>query len=143
MSDHYFREPYTAKDYLKTIALGILVTGLAILVQKYVEEGQVRPLFSLLSNGFLAAGALLFGGGVLSWVKKDGLFNIFSFGFGQAFRSVSTTFNPTYEKRDRDDYFSYQQRKAIERRTNIPWLVVGLGFLLLAILFTFLFYQFP
>lgn len=140
MSSYYHHDPFEAKDYLKAIGLGIVIFLLAIYLQKYVEEELVKPIFSLLSNASLAAGGLLLGGGVLSWVKKEGMFDIFSFGFKQAFNTIAGMVSTSYSYREGLDYFEYRKEMAEKRRVNLPWIIVGAGFILISIVFTVLFF---
>lgn len=144
MATPYHRDPFTFKDYLKAILLGLGLFLLTFYIQKYVNRnGPERNLFSLLSNSCLAPTAVLLGGGVLSWIKKDGQFDVIFLGFRNMRNTFRGGFSQTlYEDRPQNLY-DYRQEKEAERRVNMPWLLTGAGFLLLCIVFVILFYKVP
>ena len=144
MATPYHRDPYTFKDFFKAILLGLGLFLLTYYIQCYVnKDGPGRNIFSMLSNSCLTPTAILLGGGILSWIKKDGQFDVLFLGFRNMKNTMRGGFSPQlYEDRPQNLY-DYRMEKEAERRVNLPWIITGLVFLLLSILFAVLFYKVP
>lgn len=136
----YHHEQFTWKDYLKAVFWGVVISLVALLIQKAVETEVQRPVLAALSNAFLAAAAIQLGGGLLSYIKYEGFFDVMFFGFKQLFytlgQSIRGEREMTYLPADINAYKDEMEQK---RRVNIPWLVSGGVFMLLSIILALVF----
>ena len=131
----FHKEPFTWRDYLRAVITGIITALLAFYLQKSISEN--RSLFTLISNSLLAGAAILLSSGALSYVKKEGFFDVSIVGFKQMFYTLDRTFSGDREMRNIPNVHDYRQEMIPKRRVNLPFLIVGLVFLSLAIFSAF------
>ena len=122
------------------------VAGLAIVIaysilKGILQETETIQVILILSNAFLLAGVLLLGIGLLSLVKKEGTFD----GLFYSFHSVRMAYtkrmyNEVSEAtKDKETYYDYKQNAKAKRKVAWHMIVVGAGYLLVAIVFTIIF----
>lgn len=124
------------KKYCYAIGVGVLLFAAHWLMHKLPEEHGAYDVVCALANAFTLPGVLLAAVGGLTWCASKGTFDLFSYG-------VSMTigrFLPLGKKNvfhSGEKYYDYVERKRGERGAWLKeCLVVGLGFLFVAIVFT-------
>lgn len=136
----FHHDDFEKKDYLKAFALGLGLTVLAIVLQELAASDTRRPLFSLLSNGFLFAGTILFAGGVFSWIKKEGFFDVAIVGFKQLTYIVENSLRGDKNLDYMPDVQSYREKMVYQRRVNKPLLYNGLIYFVLSLIAALFYY---
>lgn len=131
------------KKWIKRIILLVLDLSLAVGIaySRYTNpmvEGGISVFYAL-ADGFIIIGFLNFGFGALLRVSSTGFFDIFSF----SVKSFLNFFIPRSMLTTKEDYYEYKVRKA-EKRKNRPvsydTFFIGIGMILLAIVFNILVY---
>lgn len=108
---------------------------------------SARGLFSLesasaivacISDGFFVAGFLFAGVGALIWLSSTGTLDIISYGF----KSLLVLFTPYKKKVGEGGFYEYKVRQK-EKRKGVPFQIlwVGLGYVLLSLMFTLIYYN--
>ena len=109
---------------------GLLVTVVILWMQNAFTEKEPLLFLQALSNATFVAAILLLGFGLLTFVAKEGVFDMLAFGVKTLFRSLRR--HPT---EGRVDYYTYVQEKRKKRSVSLHLLSAGLIFLGVAILF--------
>ena len=92
----------------------------------------------ILSDAFLAAGAVTAGIWILSRVASAGFFDLFSY----SFRELGNRLNPARREEKPERFYEYKTRIAGKRKKGgYSMLLVGIGCIALSILFLILFYR--
>lgn len=127
------------KRFLKysiSAAVG-LVAAIALMFSRGILGAQgVNEVMHILSDSFFVPGAVLCGVGLLVVVSNGGFFDIFAYGF----ISFASVFKKDVKKRKYKDYVEYKQAQRGEKRNVWFLLIVGLAFIVLAIIFLIVFY---
>lgn len=130
------------KNSLKKYLVAIILAGVAAF-----GIMSARGLFSLdnapavmacISDGLFVAGFLFAGIGALIWLSSTGTLDIISYGF----KSLLVLFTP-YKRRIGEGGFYEYKVKQREKRKGVPFQIlwVGLGYVLLSLLFTVIYYN--
>jgi hypothetical protein len=119
----------------KLIALlvGLLLWGLAVLVQLEESPTDVQGWVRVLSNGALIPGVLYLGLSALSWIAGDGLFD------GIKYATSCLWIHLKGEQKRYATYYDYIHRPKKER-TGSAMLWPGVFYLLCALVLTGIFY---
>lgn len=123
------------KGYLITTAIGAVLT-IWILFARGVFAGYMpaATLMKALSDGFFVPGVLITGVGLLVWVAGEGTFDIMAYGV----KLLWDVFRNEWES-----FHDYKARKGEKGKPAVSFILhVGVLFLLLAGVFTGLFYAF-
>lgn len=101
-----------------------------------VTERTTADVMTILSDSFLVPGVLFAGIGGLSWAASKEAYDGLAYGMRTFFRSLIPG-----KTREHVSYYDYKKEKAENRK---PWdavsLIVGAGFLVLSLIFTFLYF---
>ncbi len=97
-------------------------------------------MMKILSNAFFVPGVLFVGVGSIIFVSNVGYFNLFDFGFKQLFNQFGPKEKRKAFREKYPDYYTYNKEKQKERAQYTFILFPGIFFILLAVLFTVLFY---
>lgn len=111
------------------------IVSLAVMAYRGLFGGDLTTgeTMMILSDGFFVTGALFLGLGLLMWVGGEGMFDMLGFG-------VKLVFDVAF-KHEWENYRDYKARKAEKEKVPVGYLTwVGLGGILLAAVFTGLFY---
>ena len=92
------------------------ITVVAVLVLAFIlglfKATNAKEAIKTICDAFFAAGVLMAGVGILSWIGKGGSFDIFSY----SGKVIGYKFKP---KAHLENYYDYKQEKAKNRK---PWL---------------------
>lgn len=116
------------KTYLILIGIALLVTVLVAVSEGLFSSLTLLEVLRSLSDGFFLGAATVGGIGLLQWCRNEGAFDGISY-------SVSSFLHYTFGKsRERkENYAEYVERKHAKAKSIKEFLIVGLGFLLVAI----------
>ena len=127
--------------YVFAAAAGLLITFSICLLNGVFRETDSALIVRYLSDAFLIPGVLLTGIGLLSYIKKEGAYD----GLGYTFHTMKRTFamrhyrDPIEEGSEDRTYFGYKQQVKAKRKVAWHLIIVGGGFLLIAIALTIIF----
>lgn len=125
----------TLKQYLGS-AIGGLIVAVAMMWGRGLFEGghTMQQIMVILSDSFFVPGTILLGVGLLMWVAGEGMFDMLGFG-------VKLIFDVAF-KHEWESFYDYKLRKAEKPRLKVGFMtLVGLGYLLVGVLFTGLYYM--
>ena len=110
--------------YLITILVGLAIVAWVAIPQGIFTETRPEIIFSTLSDGFFAAGVLIFGMGSLIFVSNEGMFDALSYGF----ISFIDIFRKEKQNKHRT-FYDYRVSKG-DRDTSFGFMLIcGLGFI--------------
>ena len=121
--------------YVFAAVAGLLIAFSICLFKGVFRETDPALIVRYLSDAFLIPGVLLMGIGLLSLLNKEGTYD----GLGYTFHTMRKTFamrnyrEPIEEGSEDRTYFGYKQKVKEKRKVAWHLLVVGCGFLLIAI----------
>ena len=122
------------------VAVGFLICISVCLLKKLFQQTDTVEIIRILSDAFLLAGVVELGAGLLSWLKKDGTYD----GLGYSFHTLRMSFvRRRMSEKDRKaegrTYYDYKQNVKAKRKVAWHLIIVGGGFLLIAIILTVVF----
>ena len=125
--------------YVLAIAVGLLLALTVCFARDIFHETDVALIVRYLSDAFLVPGVLLTGIGLLSFLKKEGTYD----GLFYSFHSMRGTFTMRHDDEARKEiartYYDYKQNVKAKRKVAWHLIIVGGGFLLIAIALTVVF----
>lgn len=125
--------------YVLAIVVGLLLALTVCFAKGVFQETAPALIVRYLSDAFLAPGVLLTGIGFLSFLKKEGTYD----GLFYSFHSMRASFARRYDDEARKDmartYYDYKQNVKGKRKVAWHLIIVGSGFLLIAIVLTIVF----
>lgn len=125
------REFLKSKAFLVPLAVGAVIALAVCLLDRKADAG----IAYILSNGFFVAGVLVMGFGGLTYVRNEGMFDIFSFGVSRLFTVRWPGLSPMSEEHRKEKYVDYKVRKQKERKTSPKGLLAAGGlYFILAVL---------
>jgi len=122
--------------YIVAAAVGLCAAVGLIFALGITKAKGVNEVMRILSDAFFVPGAVLCGVGLLVIVSNGGFFDIFAYGF-IAFASV---FKKDVKKRKYKDYVEYKQAQRGEKRNIWFLFIVGLAFVVVAIIFLIIYH---
>ncbi|MBO5353906.1 MAG: DUF3899 domain-containing protein [Lachnospiraceae bacterium] len=126
------------KKYIIQVGIGLLFAAAIIFYRMpQMEEGTAGVLMAV-SDGFTVTGLLYICFGILLFASGTGFFDF----LGYASHRVIEFFIPRLDK-GTENYYEYKVKKQEERKkfSLKSTLLVGLGFVGIAVIFTMLWYQ--
>ena len=125
--------------YVLAIVVGLLLALTVCFAKGVFRETDPALIVRYLSDAFLVPGVLLTGIGLLSFLKKEGTYD----GLTYSFHSMRASFARRYDDEARKDmartYYDYKQNVKGKRKVAWHLIIVGSGFLLIAIVLTIVF----
>ena len=121
--------------YVFAAVAGLLIAFSVCLLKGVFREKDTALIVRYLSDAFLIPGVLLTGIGLLSLLNKKGTYD----GLGYTFHTMRKTFamrnylKPIEEGSEDRTYFGYKQKVKEKRKVAWHLVIVGCGFLLIAI----------
>ncbi len=112
------------KTYLVEFLAGLLIVAYVV----FVNRNSGHTIIHLLCDGSFVAAVLLLGSGGIIFCQKKGAFDIFGYGLKSALGLIVPGVS-LMESDVKEDYFTYCERKAKERKTHHQPMLVGLGYL--------------
>lgn len=125
--------------YIVQTALGLVLSfGIMSYRGLFNAEGGAEK-FMIVSDGFTVTALLFLSVGFLTWTATTGFFDIFGF----AIRKGAHALLPGLWQDSSGGYYEYKLKKQEERKTKgeKSTLLVGVGFLLLGLIMTALWYR--
>ena len=118
------------KSYLMDAVTGALIVAYVV----FVNRGSGHSIFHLLCDGCFVAAVLLLGVGGIMFCRKKGAFDIFGYGMKTAL-GLLVPGASLMDNGEREDYFTYCERKASERKPHHQPMLVGVCYLVLSLVF--------
>lgn len=115
------------KTYLTETLLGVAIMAYVI----FINRDSGHSLVHMLCDGAFVAAVLLLGTGGILFCKEKGAFDIFGYGMKSALGLLIPGVS-MMDNGEREDYFTYCERKAAERKKHHQPILVGGCFLALA-----------
>ena len=124
--------------YVITTAIGLLVAVLVLYSRNVFSETlDTAALMTALCDAALIPGGLLFCVGLLLWIAETGQFDMLRYGF----HFVYAMFVPSARISERDSFYEYKTQRNEKRKKSPKFLIwIGLGFLLLSVIFVIAYY---
>ncbi len=121
--------------YAITAAAGLAIVVVGCLIKGVFKEMDAALRVRYLSDAFLTAGVMLAGFGLLSFLKKEGAFDGLFFSFHTAFAAFGRRNSEKAENKGKT-YYDYKQKVKAKRKTAWHMVIVGGGYLIVAIALT-------
>ena len=125
--------------YVIAAATGLLISLGVCFFKGVFQETDPALIVRYLSDAFLVPGVLLTGIGLLSFLNKEGTYD----GLFYSFYSMRAAFARRHDDEARKDmartYYDYKQKVKAKRKVAWHLVIVGSGFLLIAIVLTIVF----
>ena len=123
--------------YISALIAAAVVAAVCAYYREVFSQESLAELMGRISDCLVVAGVLLAGIGVLSWIKSKGAYDMMSYGIDSLIKPF------TSRRKEFEAFYDFKVRKAEERKPWLKeWLAVGLGTLLLALIFLALYYMF-
>ena len=116
------------KTYVTEAILGLVIMAYVVMVNW--DSGH--SLVHMLCDGSFVAAVLLLGTGGILYCKEKGAFDIFGYGMKSALGLLVPGVS-VLDDGTREDYFTYCERKAKERKKRHQPLLVGTCYLVLSL----------
>ncbi len=129
-------KPKKLFPYLICFGVGIAIF-LAVILTNKIWTHSGYDVFRLLSDACMVTGTLIGGIGALVFASNSGTFDMLSYGIIHFF----DLFRPNARNEKYRDFYEYKKAKGDRQRPFGHMLIVGLVFLLLAAVFSFVWYQ--
>lgn len=129
----------TSKNIIKYIIIGVILYLLVFLNKKPLEADNTKDMMRYFSDCGIVPGVVLVLLNALAWVGNQGMFD----GIGYASRYIGAMFIPNLNiGKGKDGFYKYKISKEEKRSkgVNIDALVVGLGFIIIGMIFYILYY---
>lgn len=128
----------TIIKYVVAIAVGLLLAYYVMLVNDFNNVTDEVVRLKLLADCFTVPGVVLIMASAFCWLSSKGAMDGISYAVGGLFRRLI----PGAQYKEPEKYYDYVMRKKEKRQGGFGFLaVVGLGFLLISIVFIIKFYQ--
>ncbi len=124
------------------IAIGILISvGIMTSQGAFAENLSKADRILAVGNGFSVTALLYLSFGMLAWISTTGVLDIFSF----AIQRGTHFLVPFAAKKANDKFYEFKEAREAKRKkkgkTQYMTLLVGVGFLIVAIVFTAAWYK--
>lgn len=116
------------KTYFTEALLGLAIMAYVV----FINRDSGHSLVHVLCDGSFVAAVLLLGTGGILFCKEKGAFDIFGYGMKSALGLLVPGVS-VLDDGTREDYYSYCERKAKERKKRHQPLLVGACFLALSL----------
>ncbi len=126
----------TVWKYLITFAVAAVICVLALWARGLFSAAGTAEIMRCLSDGFFIAGFAVGGYGLLVVCSNGGAFDILAYGMICFF----SLFRKDVKNRKAKTFYEYRKAKSEKRHSFAYLLIVGLAFVLIAVLFVVLFY---
>lgn len=126
------------RSYIVTFVIGAVIVLAVCLFKDVFAADSTISMISIFSDAFFTSGVLIASAGILVLISNEGNFDALSYGI-KIIRNMWK--RSEEEKRIEKNLYEYRMAKHTERKDTRHLLVVGGIYLLLAALFTLIFYQ--
>ena len=125
----------TIWKYLITFAVGAVFTVIMLVIFGTFGKTAPAAVFQDLADSFFVSGFVLFGAGMLVFLTNGGAFDALGFGFVKLIDS----FRKNVRNTKYQTYYDYANEKKSEQRSFLHIVLVGIGFIAVAVVFYFLY----
>ena len=125
------------KEYAITVAVALVAGVLIALSRGIFQEDELDMIITIISDAFFIPGVLLICVGLIVYASNEGLFLSISYGFKTIGRTITAKKD---EKLMEEKYHEYYARQ-IEKKTKCKhFLIVGLAFVVISLLFVVIYF---
>ncbi len=123
-------------QYSVTTGIAAIISLLFLWIQDFFTPITVVEKIRLLADAFTIPGVVMIMIAALIWAGKDGFYD----GLGYSMSRVKEMFVPAIRKRH-ETFYDYKERQRAKPKRSVAFLLfVGLGYVLLAIIFFIIYY---
>ena len=126
------RTNLTWVKYVAAAVVGLTIALVICILKGIFKTTDPAKIFRILSDAFAVPGILLTCFGLLSYVTKEGTFDGIAYSF-KTMRKVRR--NITDDGKTPKTYYDYQQSAKTKRKVAWHLVIVGLGYIAIAIIF--------
>lgn len=128
----------TIVKYVIAIAVGLLLSFYVMVANDFKNVTDEVVRLKLLADCFTVPGVVLIMVSAFCWLSSKGAMDFFGYALSGLFRRLL----PGAQVKEPEKYYDYVMRKQENRKGGYGFLaIVGLGFLLISIVFIVKFYQ--
>ena len=122
--------------YLVTCGVGFFGVAIVLYLRGYDFSMPLVEQYKILSDAFMVPGAILACSSILAWVASEGTFDMISYGLRRGASSLIP-----FARHNDETFYDYKVKKKAKREGRSAWflLFVGLGFLLVMLVFNILY----
>lgn len=125
------------RSYIVTFIIGAVIALAVCLFKDVFAADSIIAIISILSDAFFTSGVLIGSAGILVLISNEGNFDTLSYGI----KIIRNMWKRSEEqKKIEKNLYEYRMAKHAERKDTRHLLIVGGIYLLLAALFTLIFY---
>lgn len=127
----------TAFKYTVSFVIGAAIAILVMNMRGIFALTDFKDIMRILSDSFFVSGVCLSSAGLILFVSNDGLFDIFGFSIQLLFGALKRN----VRERKYKDFYEYKEKREKKRHSVAYLLIVGIFFIVAAVVFLFLFYS--
>ena len=125
------------KEYAITTAVALIVGVLIALSRGIFQEDEIDMIITIISDAFFIPGVLLVCVGLIVYASNEGLFLTISYGFKTIGRTITAKKD---EKLMEEKYHEYYARQMEKKSKCKHFLIVGLVFVVISLLFVVVYF---
>lgn len=121
------------RKYIITIIVGLVIAFIVLLIRNVFTLKTKVEILHVLSDAFFISGFLLFGFGLLVFASNEGTFDMLVFGFAK----LINVFKRDMTKSKYKTFYDYRVSKQEKKQSFGFMVIVGLGLILVSLVFLF------
>lgn len=125
------------KEYAITTAVALIVGVLIALGRGIFQEDEIDMIITIISDAFFIPGVLLVCVGLIVYASNEGLFLTISYGFKTIGRTITAKKD---EQLMEEKYHEYYARQMEKKSKCKHFLIVGLVFVVISLLFVVVYF---
>ena len=125
------------KEYVITTAVALAVGVMIALGRGIFQEDEIDMVITIISDAFFIPGVLLLCIGLIVYASNEGLFLSISYGFKAIGRTITAKKD---EKLMNEKYHEYYARQIQKKSKCKHFLLVGLVFIVISLLFVVIYF---
>ncbi len=126
-----------ALPYIIASVIGIIIFIIIICTKTIWNAQGAKEIMQILSDAFFVPGVLLAGVGLIIFASNGGAFDMLSY----AVIRIFDLFRKDAKNKKYKDYYEYREAKKEKKRNMGFLLIVGIVFIVLAVIFLIIYYQ--
>lgn len=120
--------------YLIVIGVGLAIFAFVVLTRNIFSQTEIRKIYIILSDGFFIPGVLITCFGLLVFTSNQGSFDMIVYGLQMFINKFRRNINARKHK----SFYEYREAKREDKKSFGYICLVGLCFIALSAVFTFL-----
>lgn len=126
------------KEYVITIAVALGFSVLLMLSRGIFQEKEIDMIITIISDAFFIPGVLLLCVGLIVYASNEGLFLSISYGF----KTIGRTITAKKDERLMDEKYHEYYARQIQKKTKCKhFLIVGVAFIVISLLFVVIYFS--